>query len=204
VSVHAVVPWWRPQHYYDQPGRGSYARDGGGVLICQAIHLLDLMLWLCGSVSRVQAMARTTRLHRMESEDFVVAGLDFSSGAVGSLTATTADYPGFAEYLTLNFERASVRLEGDTLAIWAHEAPTERFGSETASGGGADPMAFTHQWHRAVIEDFVHAVRERRRPSIAGRDALAVQGLIEVLLQSAAAGSAIALRQAANNPDDQA
>jgi UDP-N-acetyl-2-amino-2-deoxyglucuronate dehydrogenase len=87
-AVHLVVPWWRPQEgYYDQPGRGTFAQDGGGVLITQAIHSLDLMLSLCGEVSAVTAMAKTTRLHQMETEDFVSAGLEFANGAVGAVMA---------------------------------------------------------------------------------------------------------------------
>ena len=109
-AVHLVVPWWRPQEgYYDQPGRGTLAQDGGGVLITQAIHSLDLMLSLCGEVSAVTAMAKTTRLHQMETEDFVSAGLEFANGAVGAVMATTASFPGGPESLTLNFARARPR-----------------------------------------------------------------------------------------------
>ena len=80
--VRVEVPWWRGQDYYDQPGRGTYARDGGGVLISQAIHTLDLMLHLAGPVAFVQALCATTSLHRMEAEDFATAGVRFASGAV--------------------------------------------------------------------------------------------------------------------------
>ena len=76
-TVQLVVPWWRPQSYYDEPGRGTYARDGGGVLISQAIHSLDLMLSLVGPIEEVAAIAGTSGLHRMESEDFVGAGGSF-------------------------------------------------------------------------------------------------------------------------------
>ena len=95
--MQVALPWWRPQAYYDAPGRGTYARDGGGVLITQAIHTLDLMLAVAGPVTQVAAIAGTTRLHRMEAEDFVGAGLSFAGGALGSLVATTAAYPGGAD-----------------------------------------------------------------------------------------------------------
>ena len=94
AAVHIVVPWWRPQGYYDEPGRGTHARDGGGVLISQAIHTLDLVLSLAGPVDEVVAVAGTTPLHRMEAEDFVAAGIRFENGAFGSLMATTAFFPG--------------------------------------------------------------------------------------------------------------
>ena len=96
------VPWWRAQSYYDEPGRGTLARDGGGVLISQAIHTIDLALSLAGPVSRVQAMAATTRFHRMETEDYVAAGLRFTNGAVGSLVASTASFPGTPESIVLH------------------------------------------------------------------------------------------------------
>ncbi|MEM1398270.1 MAG: Gfo/Idh/MocA family oxidoreductase, partial [Pseudomonadota bacterium] len=105
------VPWWREQSYYDEPGRGTHERDGGGVLITQAIHTIDLGLSLTGPVRSVLAMAKTTRFHQMESEDFVVAGLEFSNGAAGSLIASTASFPGRPESITLHFDRASLHLE---------------------------------------------------------------------------------------------
>lgn len=193
ASVHANVPWWRPQAYYDAAGRGTYARDGGGVMITQALHLMDLMLWMCGPVAGVQASFRTTALHRMEAEDFVVGGLDFASGAVGSVVATTADHPGFAETIMLNFERASARLEGGNLTIWPHDQPVEQWGESSGTGGGADPMAFPHGWHRSVIEDFVGAVRDDRQPMTSGRDSLNVLRLIEAMQRSSAEGRAISL-----------
>lgn len=193
ASAHANVPWWRPQTYYDAARRGTYERDGGGVMITQALHLMDLMLWMCGPAARVQASFRTTSAHRMKSEDFVVAGLDFASGAVGSVVATTADHPGFPETITLNFERASARLEGGSLTVWPHDGPAEQWGEASGTGGGADPMAFPHGWHRAVIEDFVAAVCEGRPPMTSGRDGLDVLRLIEAMQRSSTEGRAVDL-----------
>ncbi|MFW5680757.1 MAG: Gfo/Idh/MocA family protein, partial [Pseudomonadota bacterium] len=95
------VPWWRPQSYYDEPGRGTRARDGGGVLLTQAIHTLDLFRAVSGGVARVAAVARTTQLHRMECEDYVAATLELANGAVGWLEASTATYPGHPEEIRL-------------------------------------------------------------------------------------------------------
>lgn len=91
--VEIVAPLWRPQSYYDELGRGTYERDGGGVLLTQAIHTIDLALSLTGPVVAVQGMTATTPLHQMEAEDFAVAGLRFANGAVGSLVASTASFP---------------------------------------------------------------------------------------------------------------
>jgi len=194
VAGQCFVPWWRPQAYYDEPGRGTYARDGGGVLITQAIHSLDLMRTLMGPVAEVQAMAGTTRLHRMEAEDSVTAGLRFTSGALGTLWATTAAYPGAAESIALDFERGAARLSGGALTIARHDGTTEIIGAgDGETGGGADPMAFTHHRHRAVIADFADAIRTGRAPLVPGTEALEVQILIEAILASSRASRAIVI-----------
>jgi predicted dehydrogenase len=188
VAAEVSVPWWRPQAYYDEPGRGTYARDGGGVLISQAIHTLDLMLSLTGPVVSVNAMVATTGFHRMEAEDFVCAGLRFANGAVGQLFATTASFPGRGETITLHFRRGSVRLEAGVLRIDRQDGTSDAIGQAVSSGAGADPMAFTSDWHRAVIEDFVDAVATGRPPLVPGRAALEVHRLIAALERSGERG----------------
>lgn len=186
--VQIEVPWWRDQSYYDEPGRGTYARDGGGVLISQAIHTLDLALSLAGPVDAVRAMATTTRFHEMEAEDIVAAGLRFADGAAGSLVASTASFPGGAESITLHYDRASLHLQAGELHVNWRDGRHEVQGAAGGTGGGADPMAFTHDWHRAVIEDFAAALTENRAPAITGTDALAVHDLIDALIRSAREG----------------
>ncbi|WP_179378697.1 Gfo/Idh/MocA family protein [Jannaschia marina] len=191
AAVEITVPWWREQGYYNAPGRGTFARDGGGVLISQAIHTLDLALSLLGPVRRVQAMAHTTALHRIEAEDFVTAGLEFESGAVGSLTASTASRPGGAEGIAVHGTKGSARLTGGALLLdWA-DGRSETRGEAAGTGGGADPMAFTHAWHQAVIEDFAQALRTGRAPACPGRAALPVHALIDAIRSSARAGRAV-------------
>ena len=184
VMAEITVPWWRDQAYYDAPGRGTYARDGGGVLISQAIHTIDLCLSLTGPVAAVQAMLATTRAHRMEAEDFACAGLRFANGAVGSLTASTASFPGAAEAIALHFDAASLRLEAGVLTTAWRDGRVDRVGAAAGTGGGADPMAFTHDWHQSVLEDFRDAVQEGRAPAIPGRDALAAHRLIDAITAS--------------------
>ncbi len=193
-AVHLVVPWWRPQiGYYDQKGRGTLAQDGGGVLITQAIHSLDLMLSLCGPVSEVTAMAATTGLHRMETEDFVSGGLLFANGAVGALMATTANYPGGPEVLTLNFDRASATLAAGTLTVRWLDGRIDEIGEPSEGGGGADPMAFPFAWHKAQIADFADAIRTGRQPVSTGVSALRVHRLIDALMTSARQGTRVHL-----------
>lgn len=193
-AVHLVVPWWRPQQgYYDQPGRGTLAQDGGGVLITQAIHSLDLMLSLCGEVSAVTAMAKTTRLHQMETEDFVSAGLEFANGAVGAMMATTASFPGGPESLTLNFAKASATLTAGNLTLRTMAGETITEGEASQGGGGADPMAFPFDWHAAQIAEFADAVRHGRDPLSNGHTALRVHRLIDAMMRSANEGRRVTL-----------
>ncbi|KKB77732.1 oxidoreductase [Devosia soli] len=193
-AAHLVVPWWRPQEgYYNKPGRGTFAQDGGGVLITQAIHTLDLMLSLTGLVKAVTALAATTGFHSMETEDFVAGGLEFANGAVGALMATTANFPGGAETLTLNFEKASATLAGGNLDLRWFDGRHEQVGEASNSGGGADPMAFPFDWHMAQIADFVDALETGRQPVSTGRSALAVHRLIDALIASSREGERISL-----------
>ena len=193
-AVHLVVPWWRPQAgYYDQPGRGTLAQDGGGVLITQAIHSLDLMLSLCGEVDAVTAMAKTTRLHSMETEDFVSAGLEFANGAVGAVMATTASFPGGPESLTLNFAHATATLTAGNLTVHTMSGETITEGEASQGGGGADPMAFPFDWHAAQIAEFADAVRHDRQPLSNGHTALRVHRLIDAMMVSARQGKRVVL-----------
>ncbi len=189
----AEIPWWRDQGYYDEAGRGTIARDGGGVLISQAIHTLDLLLSLAGPVAQVQALAATTGLHRMETEDFAVAGLRFESGAVGSVVATTAAWPGEAESITFECDNASAVLKSGTLSIHWRDREVETFGAEAGSGAGSDPMAFPFDWHRDLITSFVERCRAGRDPEVAGDDSVAVQWLIEAMLRSSSDGVRVQL-----------
>ncbi len=186
--VEMTIPWWRGQSYYDEPGRGTYARDGGGVLISQAIHTIDLALSLAGPIASVRAMASTTRFHRMEAEDFVVAGLRFANGAVGSMVASTASFPGGAESINLHFDQASLRLASGKLSVIWRNGREEEFGEEGGTGGGADPMAFTHEWHQGIIEDFVDALIAGHAPAVPGEDALPAHDLVDAAIRSARRG----------------
>ncbi|NCO85536.1 MAG: Gfo/Idh/MocA family oxidoreductase [Rhodobacterales bacterium] len=193
LAVEVSVPWWRAQAYYDAPGRGSYARDGGGVLISQAIHTLDLMLSLTGPVAEVTAMCATTGFHRMEAEDFVCAGLRFANGAVGSLFASTAAYPGRAEGIVLHYRDATAQLLSNRLVLHWQDGRIEEEGQEMATGAGADPMAFTPDWHRAVIADFAQAIAQGRPPLVPGRTALGVHRLIAAIEQSGRSKACVTL-----------
>ena len=192
-TVQVQVPWWRDQSYYDEPGRGTYERDGGGVLISQAIHTLDLMLSLTGSVSEVQALSSTSQFHKMETEDFVAGGLKFKSGASGSIFASTSSFPGNAESITLNCEKASAHLQSGVLTINWLDGRMEKFGETSGTGGGVDPMAFPHDWHRDLIDDFVKSIQNNHNSSISGEEAINVHELIDALIESSDKGKLITI-----------
>lgn len=190
VSCSASIRLWRPQAYYDEPGRGTRARDGGGVLLTQGIHTLDLMLSLAGPVSEVSGYAMTSPLHRMETEDMVAAGVRFASGALGVIDATTAAYPGAAERIDIAGTKGSASLAGTSLVVQFMDGTRQELGADgTAGGTGADPMAFPHDYHRAVWADFVAAITTKRQPRVTGREALRVHRLIDALLETARTGA---------------
>lgn len=191
ATVDLRVPWWRDQSYYDAPGRGTFERDGGGVLITQAIHQIDLMLRLCGPVERVMAVTATTRLHQLEAEDFASATLRFTSGAVGQLMASVTHYPGGSESLTLNGTKGSAVLTADHLSLHLHGQAPETIGQSGGSGGGADPMAFSHAWHQGVIEDFAGSLAADRPPAIPARAALPAHALIDAIQEAGRTGTEI-------------
>jgi UDP-N-acetyl-2-amino-2-deoxyglucuronate dehydrogenase len=192
VGCSTAIRLWRPQSYYDEPGRGSFARDGGGVLISQGIHTLDLMLSLAGPVDTVAGFATTTPVHRMETEDMVCAAMRFDNGSFGTIDATTAAYPGFLEEIVLTCEKGTAKLAGTELLVQFRDGRKVTVEADRSAGGtGADPMAFPHDYHRAVMADFVAAIREGREPKVTGEEALKVHRLIDALIETGRAGQPV-------------
>ncbi|WP_428375247.1 Gfo/Idh/MocA family protein [Lichenicoccus sp.] len=177
-----TVPWWRPQTYYDQPGRGTFARDGGGVLLSQAIHTLDLFRSLVGVSGVTAAHIATTGLHRMEAEDYAVALLRLGNGAPGMLAATTSYYPGSPERIEIIGTRGSAILAGSQLELRCLDGTGEVVEGDGGTGSGAGIMDFPHDAHRALLADFLDAILADRDPRVTGEEALATQELIEQIL----------------------
>ena len=198
VGCSTTIDLWRPQSYYDEPGRGTLARDGGGVLMTQGIHTLDLMLSLAGPIEEVRGFAATSPLHDMETEDLVAAAVRYRGGALGTIDATTAAYPGFAERIRLVCERGTAVLEGTGLRVAFHDGRTDAVAPmETAGGTGAEPMDFPHDWHRDAIADFLDAVEEGRPPRVTGREALRVHRLIDALVAAGKGDAPVRVRDEA-------
>lgn len=185
ISASAAIPNWRPQSYYDQPGRGTRARDGGGVLLTQAIHTLDLFLSFTGEAAEVRSFWTTSPVHKMETEDLVAAAVRFKNGALGVVHATTTAYPGFPERIELIGTEGTALLQGTSLKLQIHNQPALDFSTESGGGGtGADPMAFPHDWHRGVLCDFLDAIEQKCEPRVNGAEALKVHRFIDQLLSS--------------------
>ena len=177
-----MVPWWRPQSYYDDPGRGVRSRDGGGVLITQAIHALDLFRSLVGLESIQAAQVRTTALHRMECEDYASALVRLGNGAPGTILATVAAYPGSPEWINIIGSQGTARLEGGNLRVSFLDGREEVLADASGSGAGANVMSFSHEAHKAVLSDFLDAIEQGRDPTVTGEEALATQRVIEGIL----------------------
>jgi predicted dehydrogenase len=183
VNCSTVIRLWRPQSYYDVEGRGTRARDGGGVLITQGIHTLDLMLSLSGPIAEVRGYATTSSVHRMETEDLVAAAVKYENGALGVIDATTAAFPGFPERIEIIGEKATASLVGSDLTVAHRDGRVTELKTEFGAGGtGADPMAFPNDWHRGVIADFSCRPKARtdgerpRSPEGASADRRAARG----------------------------
>ncbi|MGJ8611198.1 MAG: Gfo/Idh/MocA family protein [Octadecabacter sp.] len=188
--VDISAPLWRAQSYYDELGRGTYERDGGGVMITQAIHTIDLALSLTGPVASVQAMTATSPFHKMESEDLAVAGLRFANGAVGSFMATTVAFPQAEEVITLHFEHASLRVGKFGLDVTWRDGRVEQEQDAPDTPDINDPAFTKHDWHRGVIEDFIDAITTGRPPIVTGRAALAAHRFINAIEVSSRNGTA--------------
>ncbi len=169
-----TIPYFRPQTYFDQAKwRGTWALDGGGVLMNQGIHLVDLLVWLMGDPVEVQAYAGTLQ-RDIEVEDTLSATLRFTNGALGTITATTTASPGFAHRLEFYGTNGGIQVEGDAIGRWelvdltkATVEPPE-VGTATNAEAGSDPRGIPATSHVAIFKDFIGAIREDRLPKIDG------------------------------------
>jgi len=184
LSASASIRWWRDAGYFAQPGRGTQARDGGGVLLTQVIHTLDLLLHLAGPPASVSALVDNSGQRGLDTEDRVAAAVRWANGASGVIDATNLAYPGFPERIDIAGTLGSAVLEGERLLVQLKDGSEIRVDAPAGSSGGADPMAFSHAAHRALIEEFFAAIDAGREAMNSARSGLAVQRLIDALLDS--------------------
>ena len=193
VLASAYVKWVRTPQYYLNPGRGTQAMDGGGAMMNQGIHAVDLLQWFAGMPTEVSGYT-TRRVHLgIEVEDTAVAALRFESGALGAIEATTAAWPGWSRRIELCGETGSISLEDDRIAKWdfqtalpEDEAIRSAKPSDGLGSGAGAPNAINHEGHRRQIQDLVTAIGQGSAPALAGADARNAVAIIRALYQSAA------------------
>jgi len=172
VQADAYVKWYRSAAYYSRPIKGSWATEGGGALITQAIHQIDLLLWLTGGISEVFGYWRLGAVHKIEAEDVLAALVKYSSGATGVIQAATAFWPGYNERLEFHGTKGTAIISGDKLTTWHVEgdcgAPPP-LGGDPASGA-TDPMATPIAPFERQFLDFADAISRGRKPLSAGED----------------------------------
>ena len=203
----AYVKWFRTQAYYDSGAwRGTWALDGGGALMNQAIHSVDLLTWLMGPVVEIQANTATLAHERIEVEDAAAATLKFANGALGVLEATTAAYPGYLKRIEIHGSEGSAVLEEEDLKTWDFAKPRkedkailEQMRNRKSSGGGAsDPSAIGHHGHALQFRDFLDAVHKNRKPAIDGHEGRRSVEIILGVYKAAETGKTVKLPLAAD------
>jgi predicted dehydrogenase len=197
------VKWWRTQEYYDSGGwRGTWALDGGGALMNQAIHNVDLLQWLMGDVASVFAHTATLAHTRIEVEDTAVAVVRFKNGALGVIEAATSAFPGLLKRTEIHGDQGSARVEQDDILLWEFrdklDLDAEIHAKMAAAGGGSkagasDPRDISHEGHRKQLSDFLQAIDESRAPFVDGRDGRKSVEIIRAIYDSAKTGAAVTL-----------
>lgn len=184
----AYIKWYRSAEYYGSSWRGTLALDGGGALINQAVHTVDLLRWIMGPVADVSAYSGHLLYPHIEGEDTVVAALRFESGAVGVIEAATSVYPGFRRRLELTGSEGTIVLDGDHIDKWALRdgSANPMPAAAEVSDGSSDPMAIDSEGHRRVLEDFARAIREGRAPQVDGLQGRQALELVTAIYDAAA------------------
>jgi predicted dehydrogenase len=204
----AAVNWYRSQEYYDSGDwRGTWALDGGGALMNQSIHTIDLLQYLMGPVESVYAHTALLSHERIEVEDVAVATVKFKNGALGTIVGTTSAYPGMSARLELFGTHGSAVIENDRLTHLYYRDQAEQgamYGggqavnlaveeSSSNGTGAADPAAISRESHRLQFLDMINAIREDREPLVNGEEGLKPLKIILAIYQSAKTGQPVIL-----------
>ena len=197
----AYVKWFRTQQYYDSGAwRGTWKLDGGGALMNQSIHAIDLLQWFLGPVAEVTAFTATLGHERIEVEDVAVAALRFENGALGTIEGSTAVYPGFLKRIEISGMAGTAVLEEETLRLWqfaAEEAGDAALRAELGGGGGgsgaADPAAIDVRPHAAQLRNFVAALQGREPLLVSVAEARKSIAIIHAIYDSARTGKPVKL-----------
>lgn len=190
LQCDAYVKWHRSDEYYSRPGKGTWEIEGGGALINQAVHQVDLLRWLVGPVQDVWATWQIGSAHQIESEDNLSALLRFASGATGVIQASTAIWPGYPERLEFHGTKGSAVVTGDRLTTW--DVREDRGGtppiSHQAASGASDPLAISLEPFERQFQDFADAIRTGRPPAVSGRDGLLALDVVDAIYRACRTG----------------
>ncbi|MGQ9575723.1 MAG: Gfo/Idh/MocA family protein [Thermoguttaceae bacterium] len=198
----AYVKWYRTQQYYDSGAwRGTWELDGGGALMNQAIHSVDLLTWLMGPAAEVRALTGLLAHQRIAVEDVAVAAVRFANGALGVIEASTAIYPGYLKRIEIHGTAGSAVMEEEDIVKWDFARPNPRDQAirqkmarkQSGGGGAADPAAIGHHGHARQFHDVLQAIRRGRRPLIDGPEGRRSVETILAIYKSAESGRAVEL-----------
>lgn len=196
ILASARVKWYRtPEYYGNSRWRGTWAMDGGGALMNQGIHTIDLLLWLLGDITRVYAKA-VTALHRIEVEDTLVATLEFASGVIGTLEASTVTFPGYPRRLELTGTEGTIILEHDRVISADLRAPLVDWAGAremNSNAGETSPVVGDIGGHRRILEDFLRAIFTNSEPRCDGYEGRRSVEVVEAIYESSRAGRAVML-----------
>jgi predicted dehydrogenase len=198
LQCDAYVKWHRSDEYYARPIKGSWAVEGGGALINQGIHQVDLLRWLIGPVTELFAVWQLGAAHRIESEDIVNAVVRYQNGATGVLQASTAFWPGYSERVEIHGTKGTAVVTGDKLTSWdvrddAGEVPPVASQLKT---GASDPMAISLEPFERQFLDFGNAIRKRSEPLVSGEEGYRALEIVEAIYRSCRTGAAVRLTTA--------
>lgn len=200
VLGNAYVKWFRPQSYYDQGDwRGTWRFDGGGALMNQSIHQVDLLQWLMGPVTFVSAQVDCLAHEGIEVEDTAAAVLRFESGAIGVIEGTTSVYPGYPKRLEIHGAEGGAVVVDDLMTAWTAKGASDEadagvlaeYGGGEQTGTFADPMALSSERHRLQIEEFMHAIEQDRPAFVDGSEGRKAVALIQAIYESARTGKPV-------------
>jgi len=198
----AVVKWYRSQEYYDSgQWRGTWQLDGGGALMNQAIHSVDLLTWLMGPVAEVRARTALLAHKRIAVEDTAMATLEFENGALGIIEASTAIYPGYLKRIEIHGSAGSAIMEEEDLIKWDFAKRDRRDGAiqekmsrrKSGGGGAADPAAIGHHGHTQQFRDVLRAIKKGARPLVDGPEGRRSVEIILAIYKAAETGRAVKL-----------
>ncbi|MCL4844247.1 MAG: Gfo/Idh/MocA family oxidoreductase [Bryobacteraceae bacterium] len=195
LQADAYVKWWRSAEYYSRPIKGSWAVEGGGAMINQAVHQVDVLRYLCGEVAELFGYWQLAARHKIESEDVVTALLKYASGATGVIQASTAFWPGYSERIELHGTKGTCVFTGDKLTTWDVEndegepAPVEK----EVMSGASDPMAIPLTPFERQFTDFAEACKTGRDPLVSGEEGYKALEIVLCVYESCKKGEKVRL-----------